>query len=126
MMMMMEIILLMVVMIMWYFFLYRVIFDLFYFSDDDNIMIWDDGIGDDGNGLVDGSDGIHTDFQNQKGKCYAVFFLALKMARNRKKHCEKRCWTLNATKSQICVSFDTMDEYQHFYRTPRLPGPKSS
>ena len=27
-----------------------------------------DGNGDDGNGLIDGSDGIHADFQYQKGK----------------------------------------------------------
>ena len=59
MMIMMEIILLMVVlMIMWDFLLSRVIFDLLCFSDDDNIMTWYDGNGDDGNGLVDGGDGI--------------------------------------------------------------------
>ena len=59
MMIMMEIILLMVVlMIMWDFLLSRVIFDLLCFSDDDNIMTWYDGNGDDGNGLVDGVDGI--------------------------------------------------------------------
>ena len=85
----MEIILLMVVMIMWDFLLSRVIFDLLCFSDDDDIMIRDDGNRDDGNGLVDGSGGIHTDFQNQKGKFYAVFFLALKMARNRKNTVKK-------------------------------------
>ena len=56
--MMMEIFLLMVVMIMWDFLLSRGIFDLLCFSDDDNIMIWYDGNGDDGNGLVDGGDGI--------------------------------------------------------------------
>ena len=43
-----------------------------------------------------------------------------------KKTLYKRCWTLDATKFQICASFDTKDEYQQFYRTFRSPSPKSS